>query len=75
MCVYLCTAVLLFKRKKKNISLSCPDFTAVYVVSVILAVATFGVILFMAYQKLTKPETTSSSSSFIKRLVISIYQL
>lgn len=45
------------------------NFTAVYVVSVILAVATFGVILFMAYQKLTKPETTSSSSSFIKRLV------
>lgn len=35
------------------------NFTAVYVVSAILAVATFGVILFMAFQKLTKPRNSS----------------
>lgn len=69
--VGVCIYVQLFYCLKKN-SLSCPDFTAVYVVSVILAVATFGVILFMAYQKITKPET---SSSLIKPWVISIYQL
>lgn len=41
------------------------NFTAVYVVSALLAVATLGVILFMAYQKVTKPKI-----SFIKTLVI-----
>ncbi|XP_063348082.1 interferon gamma receptor 1-like [Pelmatolapia mariae] len=44
------------------------NFTAVYVVSAILAVATLGVILFMAFQKMTKPEIP-----FIKPLEIHKY--
>ncbi|XP_019222392.1 growth/differentiation factor 10b isoform X3 [Oreochromis niloticus] len=44
------------------------NFTAVYVVSAILAVATFGVILFMAYQKLTKPTNSIIKIWFPKSL-------
>lgn len=43
------------------------NFTAVYVVSVILAVATFGVILFMAYQKITKPETSNDFKPWVPK--------